>query len=161
MEKIKEFNINYKKIKRLYINSINSDNKNLYKLSELIKFENTLTHLTLDFNCDIESNIFDILNNFKILKVLFLKKFNFKEKFIITLKSLNILELDSCNNITLSQECANNIRSFHLLETDIKNNNVDNILKFPKIEKFLCECVEEGSTIKNYIDFKSMIKLMN
>ena len=38
-------------------------------------------------------------------------------------------------------------------------NNVDYILKFPKIEKFLFESVEEGSTIKNYIDFKSMTKL--
>ena len=84
--------------------------RDLFEIFKLNDIGNNLTHLILEGKLNINSNIFENINNFKFLKYLEMTDINFDKVFILNLNSLNYLRIHNCQNISLSQECANNLK---------------------------------------------------
>ena len=101
------------------------DNKNYdYILKTLFSFdnhENKLVQLELGIkeNYKIKSNIMDNLNNFSSLENLHLTCFEFRNTFELNLNNLQILQLDECKNISISEKTCLNIRKLFLCECSI------------------------------------------
>ena len=162
---INDLGINFNPIKRfsLYIKSSdrlnspeNYNEKELFNVFKLNNIENNLTHLIIDAKLNIKSNIFETINNYKHLNYLTLKDINFDTTFTVKLNSLKFLRLLKCENISITQEYANNLKSLFLFCTYIKS---DNKLLFPEIEAFVYQMFYKNSLLKETIDINSMIKL--
>ena len=96
----------------------NFKENDLFDIFNLNKIENNLTTLVIDAKLNIKSDIFENINNFKYLSFLSLKNINFDKLFTTILSSLKNLEFDSCHNVSISQESANNIRKLVLFSNN-------------------------------------------
>ena len=159
---IKDLGINFMQIKRLGIKIISEDRldspenfkeNDLFNIFNLNNIENNLTHLLIDAKLNIKSDIFETINNFKFLNYLKIKNIKFDNVFTV---KLNFLNYESCENISISQECANNIKSLTLFDNNI---NSENKLKFPEIETFKSQIFTDYLLLNETIDLNSMIKL--
>ena len=111
---LKEININFNKIKKLTIendyeniddnsskNKFNNFFENLFSLNNI---ENNLIYLNIKFKyCEIKSEFFENINNFKLLRYLYIENLNFEADFIIKLNGLKLVSIISCENIMLSE----------------------------------------------------------
>ena len=78
--------------------------KNLFSFDYFI---NNIIHLEIFFNnlkkhLPIERKSFELVNNMKALKYLFIKNINFNETVTIKLSNLKLLYCDKCKNLSLS-----------------------------------------------------------
>ena len=162
---INDLGINFNLIKRFSLCVRSSDRlkspenyneKELFNIFKLNNIENNLTHLIIDAKLNIKSNIFETINNYKHLNYLTLKDINFDTTFTVKLNSLKFLRLLKCENISITQEYANNLKSLFLFCTYIKS---DNKLLFPEIESFVYQIYYKNYLLKNTIDINSVIKL--
>jgi hypothetical protein len=111
---LKEFNIDFNKIKRMtlkyyYKNDVNNtikENDN-YFFKTLFSFNNiekNLIYLKINVNhIKLSPSVFENINNFKSLRFLYIENFNFDKEFIIKLNDLKLLSIISCENIKLSE----------------------------------------------------------
>ena len=153
--------INFNKVKRLAfkIKSEVPDNfkeNDLFDIFNLNQIENNLTTLVIDAKLNIKSDIFENINNFKYLSFLSLKNINFDKLFTTKLSSLKNLEFDSCHNVSISQESANNIRKLVLFSNNISSEIK---LKFPELEIFKYQLFSDYSLLSEAVDLESMTKL--
>ena len=125
--------------------------------------ENNLVYLRLflldDAGLEINSNIFNNINNFKSLKFLYLAGFVFNPEFEIKLTNLEILFFEGCFNFLISEKSCSSIKDLNIGNSDISKINKSNtLLKFPNLES----CVFDDLFVLGYyskIDFKSLLKL--
>ena len=163
---IKNFGINFMKIKRMGIKILSEDRLNfndnfkendLFNIFNLNNIENNLRDLVIDAKLNIKTDIFETINNFKFLNYLSIKYINFDEVFTVKSKSLKSLKITNCENISISQECANILKSLVLIETIITSKYK---LRLPEVEIFKNKIISY-SLIKETIDLNSMPKLKN
>ena len=139
---LKEFNINFKQIKKLYILE---DKKNLNKNDNFNSLFDTffsldsldnLKYLEISASNKEELNLSQNLTKFKSLEKLSLNYMNFKNNFLIKSNRLRDLSLSYSKNIQIDENtCLNLIKIKFRESTIIKHNN--ELLKFPKLE--ICE----------------------
>ena len=110
---LKDININFNNIKRLTL-EYKKDNKdrdakskiknNFETLFSFSNIENNLIYLDIKFiDYEINNELFENINNFKILKNLYLENFNFHKNFTIKLNELKLLSIIFCKNIKISE----------------------------------------------------------
>ena len=68
--------------------------------------ENNLIYLDIHFSSvmKINSDLFENINKFKLLKYLYINSFNFNTNFIITLNDLKLLSIKYSKNILISKK---------------------------------------------------------
>ena len=138
-----EFKIDFKRIKRLIIVNDNENYFNINKFLEtLFSIDNLCKNLVfLDFkyigfiNLDnIELNSIKNINKCELLEQLSLNFFKFKEPFILELKNLKKLILDSCENISFKEDSLSSLKSLIIFDTHIAKP--ESLIKLPKLENF-------------------------
>ena len=67
----------------------------------------------------VNVELFEKLNNFKLLEYLELKGFIFNYLFTLKLSKLKVLNLWNCNNITFNQDICLDIKQLHLYNCKI------------------------------------------
>ena len=158
--------INFGKIKKLeivhrsptYYQNFVYINNNNYFYKTLFSFDNfgkNLLYLNLNSKPkeNIDLNVIEFLNNFKLLEILVLSEFVINSLFTIKLNLIQ-LKLLSCKNITISEKCCQNIKAFFFCDCQFPKTNI--LLKFPEAE----EC--ETSNCENLmIDYESLCKIKN
>ena len=81
-------------------------NKNLFEtFFSFGKIKNNLIYLNINFEDDynINPDLFKNINNFKILRFLYMNSFKFDKNCTIKLKTLKLLSIKKCKNIELSK----------------------------------------------------------
>ena len=159
--------INFEKIKKLkiaqkseaYSLHIQHINNNNYFYQTLFSFDNfgkNLLYLDLKllYIEKIDLNVVEFLNNFKLLEILILSNFEIKSLFTIKLHNLIKLQLLSCKNINISENCGLNIKEFSFCKCVFPKSNI--LLQFPEVKDCkICDC-------KNLmIDYESLCKIKN
>ena len=162
INKLKEFNINFSQIKKIFDLFIFSHKyyndyilENLFSLNNL---ENNLTSLGLII-CnisDLDPNIFEKINNFKKLEKLHLNVFHFKKTCILTLQNLKDLFLSNCHFLSLEKVNFSKIIKLGLYNN--KNLNISNKLNLPELEELEIGGYTDQRS-NDIIDFKSLIKI--
>ena len=162
--------INFEKIKKIkivqksetynqhYLNIRYIINNN-YFYKTLFSFDNFGKNLLyLDINLksreNIDLNIIEYINNFKLLEVLILSYFKINSLFIIKLYNLLTLKLLSCNNIALSENCGLNIKTVSFCQCNFPKSNI--LYKLPEVED--CEIYDCENLM---IDFETLSKVKN
>ena len=107
----------------------------------------------------VNVDLFEKLNNFKLLEYLELKGFIFNYLFTLKLSKLKVLNLWNCNNITFNQDICLDIKQLHLYNCKIIKQK--NLLRFPVVEecKFFNEFEDEIKTYNSIIDYSSLKKV--
>ena len=167
---LKELNINFNQIKKLYIIHSNYDiaRKNNNFLKELFSFNifNSLQYLYIDALSFHRINLFSPLiadkevignlNNFKSLIKLGLEGFFlFGEELELNLENLQYLTLKHCHNILISNRTCQCLKKLKIIECGFPKN--DNKLQFPELEELTL--VDRKDKYDFLIDFSSLIKL--
>ena len=145
---LKRLNIDFNKIKRIYLKCYNSsypsnnfekfnDNnfffENLFSINNI---ENNLIYLNIVCQCYLENDLFENINNFKSLKYLILEEFEFNNTFYIKLKDLKILSCLRCKNIQVSEEVNfKELKKYNVCSNNISNINIFEKLKMNNLEK--------------------------
>ena len=109
IQKLKEFNIDFNNIKKLYIIQDLKYDDYLYScyLKDFFSnkiIQNNLCFLYLEILCPIEPNLLDNLNKFKSLEHLDLNKIKFTTNFTLKVNNLKTLRLYHCKNIILDEK---------------------------------------------------------
>ena len=144
---LKEININFNKIKRLTIINDDEDEneeeeeeeeddiikrqiKSFFKiLFSINRIENNLIYLKIILkNCEINNELFENINNFRLLRYLYLENINFEKDFLIKLNLLKLISIISCNNIKLSE-----ISNEKLNKLKINKNKISDIKILEKV----------------------------
>ena len=162
---INDLGINFNLIKKLslYIKSTdrlnspkNYNETEIFNIFKLNNIENNLTHLIIDAKLNIKSDIFETINNYKYLNYLTLKDIKFDKIFTINLNSLKLLKLIECEKISITQKCANNLKSLYLFSIHLQT---DSKLLFPEMESFEYKTFYKNFYLKESVDINSMVKL--
>jgi len=94
-------------------------------LFSINNIKNNLIYLNIKFNyCKINPELFENINNFKLLRYLYLKNINFDKDFIIKIKKLKLLSIISYKNIKLSGMPNEELNIFYLRLNKISNINI-------------------------------------
>ena len=172
---LNEFNIDFNKIKRITLN-IKDNNEliddNIIQKNNKIFFEtlfsfnniiNNLIYLNINFinNYKINSDLFENINKFKLLRYLYLENCNFDKDCTIKLNTLRILSIQRCENIltipVIPQEkleildlSYNKLNNIDILE-DVNMKNLKQLnLSYNKIDNI---------NILEKVNFKELLKL--
>lgn len=160
---IKDFKINFEEIKELDMINVGSD-KNI-NYDDLFKnffsyknFGKNLTDLNLkihDVWGKINTNIFDLINDFQNLKTLELNGINFQKNIKLNLNGIISLSLRNCSNIILSN--CNELRVLILSNCNILKNEIK--AKLENLER--CELLnyKKNQEYNQILDFSSMYNL--
>ena len=126
---LKEFNINFNKIKRLTIKfenyyAIQNEIENFFEtFFSFDNIENNLIYLYIKFiNYEINNELFAKINNFKLLKFLYLVNFNFKRDLLLYLNNLKLITIISCKNIQISGNSNEKLK-----ELNLNNNKISSV----------------------------------
>ena len=163
---LEEFKINFNKIKRLTFSEDFNDKSykdydiflgNLFSIESFVK---NLIDLKIYFfnRCEhkIFLNLMNNLNNFKSLKILHLRGFEFENTFILNLATLIELSLENCINIVLDERMCLNLKNLYLEDCYFSVPNT--LLKFPKLE--ICDFFNmDEQRYSSIIDFQSLDKI--
>ena len=158
---LKDFNLDFQKLKRLSIikhySDTNKESCNYYSNDNFLKtlfsfnLSNNLVYLkiSLHFTDDeISKNAIENLNCLQSLKALFLSSFRFLETFQLKIKSLSKIEIDYCRNISFDEDIFLNLKILYLSDCIIAPQ--DWILKIPSLENCSLVNIEiEGNEDKN------------
>jgi len=158
---LRDFNINFNKIKNLNIKIDNVDNKfdfNLFykELFSLKDIENNVIDLYInnniyynsDYRNEIDEKILEYLNKFKKLENLKLNRFKAKNIFELKIKTLKTLDIDRCENIYINSDTALSLKKLAFSKGKIS----ESLLKLPQLEYL------EASDFSS-IDFNSLNNL--
>ena len=146
-----ELNIDFNKIKRIsLIEERNNkeekkekyleDNKNFFgTLFSIKNIENSLIYLKIIFSTasKLEPILFEKINDFKLLRYLYIEYLHFVKKFTIKLENITKLSFINCKNITISKTFCIKIEILNLRENEISNINIlenDNFKELKKID---------------------------
>ena len=152
---LKEFNVDFNKIKRVDLFQVkeegindNEDNKYFFEtLFSLNNIENNLIYLKIQFssNNKIESSLFENINNLKSLKYLCVNSFYFDGIIKIELNNLKILSFEYCRNIDEFSIICEKLEILNLGMNQISNiNNLENAnLKELKILDLSCNDISD------------------
>ena len=158
---------NINRIKRLILNitTENPSEKDLNAFFETFfsikDISNDLIYLKIECNKynkgSISSNLFEKINDFKLLKYLYIKNLNFNGYLCLNLNKLNLLSVYNCNIIYALKNAMNkelkvlNVYSGNIsnLEALEKSNSLE-ILKLTKIELSNINILEK-------VNFKELI----
>lgn len=161
---LKDFNIDFNKVKRLALiqyDIINKNDKYLFQtFFSLNNIESNLVYLKIylekENGVKTDSYSFEIINNFKSLRYLYIAYFYFDKTFLFKLKTLKLLSFEKCNNICLSEDCCCNLQRLTLNDT-ILDRGSHPLFKFPKLES--CYFFDFDTDCNLFIDFKSLNSL--
>ena len=162
---LKEFNVNFHKIKRINFmaNSFHITGNYNYFLNTFFSYfyniENNLTSVKLNcINLEFEPKQLEKLNNFKSLEVLNLTGFKFTDTFILKMSNLKSVTLDSCENIGFEENICLNIKKLNLNSCSISKHK--SLIEVPNLEE--CELTysdisdQRYYTIFNISSFKKL-----
>lgn len=162
---LKEFNINFKQIKKLNFipNSYHITGDYKYFLNNFFSYfrgdENNLKCLKLGWiHNEINWRDIDNFNNFKSLEVLSLTGFKFAKTFILKISNLKSLTLDSCENIGFADNVLLNVKKLDLNNCSIVKHK--SLLELPNLED--CELTyaeEDNQKYYSIFDISSFKKL--
>jgi len=158
---LKDFNINFNKIKNLNIKIDYSKDKfdyNLFyrELFFLKDIENNIVDLYINNNDydyykkEIDENILENLNKFKKLENLKLNGIKAKNIFELKIKTLKTLNIDRCVNIYINSDIALHIKKLIFPYDKISKS----LLNLPQLEY-----LENAGFIFDFIDFNSLNNL--
>jgi len=166
---LKEININFNKIKKLTIESdykfnIEDEDKNkdikkqikhfLEILFSINNIENKLIYLNIKFKSyKINPELFENINNFKLLRYLYLENIEFENDFIIKLNLLKLLSIKLCENIKLSEISNEELKILKLTENRISDINI--------LEKVNFKQLKELNLSHNYISDINILEKVN
>jgi hypothetical protein len=156
----------------LYFNNFIIDNKNLkalelkfsYNINKSIDsirqkiflnpyLKKNLVYLHLVLSGEkIDSQLFENINDFYLLKELNLERIKFNEILVLELPDLIKLKISFCNNIALSQKNSSKLEKIFFNEFTL--NQLSGLYKFPKLEEAKCDI----KTL-DIIDLSSLINL--
>ena len=157
INRLKDFNIKFNKIKNLNIKIYEPENNfdyNLFfrKLFSLKDIENNIIDLYITNNCfqfdrnEIDENILENLNKFKKLENLKLNGLRAKNIFELKIKTLKSLNIEGCQKIHINSDIELSLKKLILPSDNISNS----LLKLPQLEYL------DGSYS---IDFNSLYNL--
>ena len=186
----KYFNINFNHTKRLGFQFINDNfdhNKFFNFLFSIPCFQRNLVTLKIILSdeftevkyINIESILFETINNFKSLKYLVLTGFNMDKNFIINLPKLKFLKIRYSKNLFISEACGQNIqkldlsfneinhslnifkntkniKELYLYNNEIYKKNIFENLKFDYLEILNLRCTYLDLKILEDIEFKEL-----
>ncbi len=166
---LKEFNINFKQIKRINFipNSYHITGDYKYFLNTFFSFfqgvRNNLKCLKLGWiHNEIDSRVIDDFNYFKSLEILSLTGFKFAKTFILKISNLKSLTLDSCENIGFADNIFLNI-----IKLDLNNCSIikhKSLLEVPNLEEceftYTDEINQRYYSIFNISSFKKLKKFV-
>ena len=184
---IQKCNIDFKKIKKLTFQEKKQKDilgcKNISLFKELFSNKDIINHLVfLEIKKrrnqnTILLNVLDNINDFKCLEELKLENLDLDKICVLKLKTLKYLSLCNCCQISISEECALNLKSLSLFRSRLQPLNSSK-LKFHELEQLkISFCYYDGfynydeiynydnSSLKWYeefqkiVDFKSLKKL--
>ena len=142
---LKELNIDFNKIKKLALiedekdiddylddsdedeDKKNQNNNNFFRtLFSFNNIDSNLIFLRIEFKdkCILFPECFENINNFKLLKYLFIKSFHFNKNLNIKLSNLEILFSIDCRNIILSNNSNEKLKRLDLSSHQISNINI-------------------------------------
>lgn len=176
---IQKFNIDYGKIKKLIFEE--KIGKNTYEYEELLLFKTLITNNSIVNNLIFleiknvryryKSVVYDLenLNNFKCLEELRLENVFLSKNYTLKLNSLKHLALCNCDQISISENCALNLKSLSLFRSSLNRFN-SSYLKFPELEQLkISFCLYDNDINNNnkifdghiqwYQEFKQKIDL--
>ena len=175
---LKDFNIDFNRIKRLVLIQNDIINKNdKFLLDTLFSFkniENNMVYLKIDlkwfYKERTNSDSFENVNNFKSLKYLYISSFDFDKIFVLKLANLKLLSIEKCRNICLSEDCYSNIKKLRLYDAQLilnadnyykteakEKNSLSKKIMLPKLEA--CEFYKYDIISNSIIDLKNLIGL--
>ena len=124
---LKEINIDFNKIVRLTIENEDGNDYefNINKKQHINHFfeilfsinniENNLIYLNIKLKyCKINPELFENINNFKLLRYLYLENINFNNDFLIKLDKLKLLSIITCENIKLSEMSNEELKELYI-----------------------------------------------
>jgi len=155
---LKDFNINFNKIKNLNIKIFNTKNNfddNLFyrELFSLKDIENNIIDLYInnnDYRKEIDENILENLNKFKKLENLKLNRIKAKNIFELKIKTLKALDIGKCEKISINSDIALSLKKLIFPYDKISKS----ILKLPQLEY-----LEVSKSNFSSIDFNSLNNL--
>jgi len=160
---LKEFNINFNKLKKLKllrekdVFGVLYGNLNFMEMINSFNIQNNLVYFEfgLPFR-ENDINQFEIINNFKSLKYLGLSYLKFSKIFELKLNTLRHLKLSNCTNLSFSNCNCLNLNYLKLKYYQINLAKVKaNLINCPELNKLILI-----GEISHYdLDFKSFQKL--
>jgi len=143
---LRHMNIDFNKIIRLTIedddytkkdNNIKKEFKKFFIiLFSINNIQNNLIYLNLKFKyCKVDSFLFEKINNFKLLKYLYIENIIFDEDFEIKLNLLKLLSIKSCKNIKLSEISNKNLKELVLVQNSISDIFILKKVSFRQLNK--------------------------
>ena len=101
------------------------DNNFFKILFSINNIENNLIYLNINLkNCKINPELFENINNFKLLRYLYIKHINFNKDFIIKLNKLKLLSITLCDKIKLSEMSNEELKELYLNDNKISDINI-------------------------------------
>ena len=174
---LKEFNIDFNKIKRMTLihndidgreedaakNVVNQMNKNFFdNLFSFSNIENNLIYLKIKINSQyrLAPNLFENINNFKALKYLYINSFFFDSDFIIKLNNIKLLYIENSDNIGIYQPSCQKLEVLNLSSFRMSNMSFLENENFKKLKelKLLDNNISDINILKN-VKFDQLEKL--
>ena len=110
--------------------------------------------------CEIKSEFFENINNFKSLRYLYIGNINFDKDFIIKLNILELLSIISCKNIKLSEISNGKLKELIILWNTISDINILEKVNFKELKKLGLNCNKISDiNILEKVNFKELKEL--
>ena len=152
-----DFIIDGKNLKALELKFSYDINKTIDSFKQKIflnpYLKKNLVYLDLVFSGEtIDSQLFENINDFYLLKELNIERIKFNEILVLELPDLIKLKISFCNNIALSQNNSSKLEKIFFNEFTL--TQLSGLYKFPKLEEAKCDI----KTL-DIIDLSSLINL--
>ena len=143
---LQDFNIDFNKIKRLTLNIEKDENnpfdnikkKENFFFKTLFSFkniENNLVYLNIKFvNYNISSKLLKNINNFKLLKYLYINSFHLKRSLSIKLNTLKLLSINNCNNKIIQEISTEKVQLLNLSSNKLMNVDILEEVNFKELK---------------------------
>ena len=162
VNKFKEFNINFKQIKKLkFAKEKDYSNYDRFDYMDVINSFNVLDNLVyFEFNLSTygrkDPAKSEIINSFKSLKYLILSDCFFSTKFELKLSNLKHLELNNCINIFINKCNLSEITYLGLKNNKIElpEEKANSLLECPRLNKLIL--IDDNNYYLDFYSFKNL-----
>ena len=133
IDKLKNLNINFNKIKTMILNEDYRENgkenydyffQTLFLLKDI---KNNLIYLEIFFNLEehneVKATLFESINDMKALRYLYIERINFNNKITIKLSNLKLFYCKKCKNVNLSNIICKNLKTLYYIRNNLLNLN--------------------------------------
>ena len=154
---LKDFNINFNQIKKLKIIPYQYKsvlNNKFWEILLSFNIQNKLISLDIHFYYNGAPNLFENINNFKLLEYLGISDMEFNPTFELKLNSLKRLKIDGCKNFTFRNGIFFKLEE--LIVISFSFTKTDELIEIPNLKTLY---LENTCNFELIIDFLSLKKL--